>query len=93
MFGNVIQHFDGVFAKNTTYKISNATIREVNKRFLNVHPKIELEQQMNTIVTQATASVNKERITYNFINYSEVSYIEEDETTSDITKSKNCNLL
>lgn len=53
MFGNVIEYFDGILTKNKTYVVSNALIRQVNKIFLNLHPKIELESELNTIVTEA----------------------------------------
>lgn len=59
---------------------------------LKVHPKLELELQLNTIVIEAKEEVNKEQIKYHFTDYCNQPISIKDDIIGDLTKYRRYNV-
>ncbi|KAG8387810.1 hypothetical protein BUALT_Bualt02G0059800 [Buddleja alternifolia] len=72
IFTNALQLFESKLIIHKTYVISSPTIRETNKKYPNVNPKIELVLQATTTVTEAQESINCRNISLVFSDFNEL---------------------
>ena len=73
MFNEAIDYFKGAFTLNKTYLISNARAKVVSQDYENIHKKIEICLNTNTIVKELPQGIAAKNIPYEFKDFADIN--------------------
>ncbi|XP_073034868.1 replication protein A 70 kDa DNA-binding subunit B-like [Primulina eburnea] len=84
VFANAMQYFHEQLKFNRSYNIFNPDIREINKNFPNINPKIELVLQTNTTITETDNIISFSNNTFSFCEFGDIKKSSQDAHPLDV---------